>query len=164
MRVIFLDIDGVLNSGAYIKRLNDLFDRPENQMDPEAVQKLNRLTDLTGAKIVVSSTWRLAFLRQANGLDMLQRCMKAYGITGEVIGMTFNDAWGTDRRGQEIQDYLDNNPNIEKFVILDDDSDMGPLLPHLIQTKFDNGLQDTHVEQIAAILGTPLAGVRPPSV
>jgi hypothetical protein len=49
MKVIFLDIDGVLNSGKYIIRLDGLFDNPTHQMDPEAVVRLNRITDETGA-------------------------------------------------------------------------------------------------------------------
>lgn len=157
MKVIFLDIDGVLNSRAYIQQVGDLFDDPKHQIDPLAVTRLNFLTKTTGAKIVVSSTWRLAFYKEPNGLVLLQECMSGYGITGEVIGMTGNDAWGTDRRGQEIQDYLWNHPEIEKFVIIDDDSDMGNLLPYLIQTTFDEGLQNDHVDQAVAVLGTVLA-------
>ncbi len=86
---------------------------------------------------------------QPNALSLLQRCMKAYGIKGEIIEMTIS---GDSDRGSEIQHYLDNNPDISKFVIIDDDSDMGELLPHLIQTKFEDGLQDTHAEKIIEIL------------
>jgi len=56
MKVNFLDIDGMLNSGQYIKVLDGDFDVPINQMDPVAVARLNTITDATGAKIVVSST------------------------------------------------------------------------------------------------------------
>jgi hypothetical protein len=155
MKVIFLDIDGVLNSGKWVKHLAGGFDDPINQMDPAAVMRLNAITDATGAVIVVSSTWRLAFLKQANALCMLQRCMRAYKLTGEVIGMT-GVASGTNktRRGNEIQGWLDQNTiAIEKFVIIDVDSDMGHLIQHRVLTKFETGLQDEHVETIIGILG-----------
>jgi len=155
MKVIFLDIDGVLNSGKWIKQLEGGFDDPINQMDPTAVRRLNAITDATGAVIVVSSTWRLAFRRQANALCMLQRCMRAYKMTGEVIGMTgVGEGDSTNRRGNEIQGWLDQNTiAIEKFVIIDDDSDMGHLIQDRILTKFETGLLDEHVEKIIGILG-----------
>lgn len=155
-KCIFLDIDGVLNSGKYIKRLDGDFDDPINQIDPVAVVRLNQLTDTTGAKIVVSSTWRLAFLGQcAEPLRSLQGCLQTYGITGAVIGMTPNKANAVrNRRGKEIQAWIDDHySEIEKFVIIDDDSDMGRLLPHLIKTLFSDGLQDIHVQTIIGILG-----------
>jgi hypothetical protein len=152
-KVIFLDIDGVLNSGAYIKRLDGAFDDPIHQIDPEAVVRLNRITDATGAVIVVSSTWRLAFRHSADPLRQLQGCLAAYKITAPVIGLTPDKQSIRNRRGKEIQSYIDDHYNeIEKFVIIDDDSDMGRLLPHLIKTLFEDGLQDSHVETIIGIL------------
>lgn len=155
MKVLFLDIDGVLNSGNYIKRLDGRFDDPKYQIDPDAVVRLNAITDLTGCKIVVSSTWRIAFIRHPTPLDALQRCLRAYDITGEVIGMT-PDKVNCVRncRGKEIQSWLDDHYNeVEKFVIIDDDSDMGRLKNHLIKTLFADGIQDTHVRKIVEILG-----------
>lgn len=155
-KVLFLDIDGVLNSGKYIKRLDGRFDDPVNQIDPDAVVRLNAITDLTGCKIVVSSTWRLAFLGQmAEPLRSLQGCLRMYNITGDVIGMTPNKANAVrNRRGKEIQAWLDDHYNeVEKFVIIDDDSDMGRLKTHHIKTLFEDGIQDTHVRAIVSILG-----------
>jgi len=155
-KVIFLDIDGVLNSGKYIHALDGKFDDPVNQMDPIAVARLNVITSATGAKIVVSSTWRLAFLgRCADPLLSLQGCMRSYGLTGEVIGMTCNKANAIrNRRGKEIQEWIDEHfSEIEKFIIIDDSSDMGRLLPKLIRTKFEDGLLDEHVDKIIGILG-----------
>lgn len=155
MKVIFLDIDGVLNSGKYIKRLDGEFDNPIYQMDPVAVARLNVITDTTGAKIVVSSTWRIPFITHPTPLDALQRCMKSYKITGEVIGMTCNKANAIrNRRGKEIQIWVNDHYNdIEKYVIIDDDSDMGRIRTHQVLTKFEDGLQDFHVDRIIEILG-----------
>src|SRR5512143_2968414 len=118
MKILFLDIDGVLNYGKYIKRLDGQFDDPKNQIDPEAVVRLNAITDLTGCKIVVSSTWRLAFLnRMAEPLRSLQGCLRSYGITGEVIDMTPNKPNALrNQRGKEIQAWLDEHLNeVDKF-------------------------------------------------
>jgi histidinol phosphatase-like enzyme len=156
MKILFLDIDGVLNSGNYIKRLDGRFDDPKYQIDPEAVVRLNAITQLTGCKIVVSSTWRLAFLGQmADPLRSLQGCLQMYGITGEVIDMTPNKPNSTrNRRGKEIQAWLDEHySEVEVFVIVDDDSDMGRLCKNQVKTLFAEGLQDPHVRLIVSILG-----------
>ncbi len=156
MKVIFLDIDGVLNNGKWIKALAGGFDNPINQMDPSAVARLNALTEATGAKIVVSSTWRLIFLsKSVDPLGMLERCLRAYGIKGDIIGMTpRKDNAIRNQRGKEIQAWLDeHHSEVSKFVIIDDDSDMGRLRPHLILTKFEDGLLDEHVEKMTEILG-----------
>jgi len=155
MKIIFLDIDGVLNSANYIKNPNIDFDDPTYQIDPVAVVRLNRITDTTGAKIVVSSTWRLAFLTHPTPLPALQACMQSYKITGEVIGMTPEKANALrNRRGKEIQKWLNDHYNeIDKFVIIDDDTDMGRIRTHQVVTKFEDGLQDYHVDRIIEILG-----------
>jgi len=88
-------------------------------------------------------------------LDALQRCLRAYNITGDVIGMT-PDKINCVRncRGKEIQAWLDDHyGDVDKFVIIDDDSDMGRLKNHLIKTLFADGIQDQHVRTIVSILG-----------
>lgn len=153
MKVIFLDIDGVLNSMAYVNKMGPLFDLPENQMDPTLIARLNKLTDATGAKLVISSTWRLPFIK-GHKLDMLKECMASYGITGEVIDMTGDKVFAiNNRRGKEIQEWIDDHyKEVDRFVIVDDDSDMGKLRRFLVKTNFDDGLQDTHLDQMAKML------------
>lgn len=155
-KIIFLDIDGVLNCGKWIRELDGGFDNPINQMEPAAVARLNRITDVTGAKIVVSSTWRLAFyMKCADPLLSLQGCMKTYGMTGEVIGMTPNKPnCVRNRRGKEIEVWVNENLSIiEKFVIIDDDSDMGKMKKYHVKTIFEDGLTDSITDHIISILG-----------
>lgn len=62
--VLFLDIDGVLNSARWFSVRaggdnRDGLTREEYQIDPDAVAILNRILGATGAHVVVSSTWRL---------------------------------------------------------------------------------------------------------
>jgi hypothetical protein len=159
MNLIFLDIDGVLNSRNYITKMGDLWDDPKYQMDPAAVARLNRITDATGASIVIISTWRLAF---THCLDKLQACMASYGITGQVIGMTpdlvaMQGSLYVARatRGGEVDQWMfDNTMPMAKdnIVILDDETVDGWQDVH-IKTNFDDGLQDSHVDRAIALLG-----------
>ena len=115
IKLIVLDIDGVLNSEKYSTSLGNAWDG--NQIDPLAVARLNRLTDIIRARLVVSSSWWLDY----PNLQDLLRVLEASGVTGEVIGMT---PYLNTKRSSEILEWLNNNCNvynIESFVILDDD-------------------------------------------
>lgn len=63
MNYLFLDIDGVLNTGRYSNYLveNGLCETDADGylFDPEAVQNLEYIIEATDAKIVITSTWRL---------------------------------------------------------------------------------------------------------
>lgn len=115
MKVIFLDIDGVLNL-CYEGR-----DEYGSLFHPHLVDNLKRLIDETGAKIVISSTWRFS------GLVIMREMWDKRGLPGEVIGITpnFMRKYGTTLcRGKEIDSYLEENKDITSYVILDDDTDM----------------------------------------
>jgi hypothetical protein len=178
MKIIFLDIDGVLNSHAYMTKMGELWDDPANQIDPELVARLNKITDATGAKLVISSTWRLPFLDYCR-IDMLAELMASYGITGEVIGMTpaIGMTGSNERRGREIAIWLADNLyfKVETFIVLDDDFvDCEPItkaargrgFPETfkasqIKPLLADGLQDDHVYEAMGILGTPEEGEQP---
>jgi len=157
MKILFLDIDGVLNSEALFRRRppDARLEMNEDKwwaemLDPDAIQRLNRILAETGAKVVVSSTWRFAL-----GPDDLQRILGSRGFVGEIIGATPRRLTKRgDRRGDEIAAWLsDAACDVEAFVILDDDSDMGALLPKLIKTTWKAGLQDEHVTAARAMMG-----------
>jgi len=134
MKVIFLDVDGVLN---YSK----CWERPEHKnngtfvWDKDCISQLNRIIKETGAKIVVSSTWR-------NSKEHYNAVLNEMNIEGEFIGKTPKyvpvDHPDGSQRGDEIQAWMDSQEiePIEKFVILDDDADMRHLIDHLIQSDF----------------------------
>lgn len=155
MKVIFLDIDGVMNSRRYIKRIDVDFDDPKNQMDPDAVVRLNSIQTQTGAYIVVTSTWRKAFVYYP---EKMGECLKSYGIVGGYLGITPDYVLldGMSRK-DEILAWLSGEvsplgkPTVDSFVILDDEFIDIP--GHLVQTKFDDGLQDHHVRMAVSILG-----------
>lgn len=141
MKIIFLDIDGVMNSfNGIIKRggqaLRDLHE--------EHFEVLKWIIQQTNARIVISSTWRIG-----NTLEDLKEILNPHINSEIIIDKTPNLH---KERGNEIQAWLDNNSQfvIESFVILDDDSDMVHLTEdHLVQTKDDYGL--TYIEGYKAI-------------
>lgn len=157
MKIIFLDIDGVLNSNIYINSLHGNFNCVDKvyQIDPKAVELLNKITDATGAFIVVSSTWRIGFIHNRAGLRGL--LIKA-NITGKMLDITpVNNAIRGDQIAEWLRDHKDLNKNrldkeIKSFIILDDNSDMGKLKKRLVQTDHWYGLQDSHVEKAIRML------------
>ncbi len=138
MKVIFLDIDGVLNNQEVSIRKKDEGCRV---WDEKCVNRLNRITDETGAKIVISSTWR-------RSKDFYSIIVNEMGITGEIIGKTIDYLLTPNtKRGDEIEEWLSRHPEITIFVILDDNDDMAHLIDHLIQTDFEIGLTDEHADE-----------------
>lgn len=151
-KYIFLDFDGVINNYKYIMDYIDTFKQPSEKtyyitehIDPENVQKVNRIIKQTGAKVVLSTAWRKAF-----NLDRLREILEYRGFVGEIIGETL--ILHKDRY-LEIQSYLDlNNINSEDIVIIDDMPDMANLNHRFVKTSFDTGILDEHVNQAIKLL------------
>lgn len=111
MKIIFLDIDGVLNSHYDYERYG--FD----YIDSGLVEILKGIVFATKAEIVLSSTWRLndsdrAFVRSALRYKML-----------DFVGIT--PYLESKPRAEEIKLWLENNPHVIKYAILDDNADAG---------------------------------------
>jgi hypothetical protein len=145
-RIVFLDVDGVLNSYHHVEDSLHL-----RGMAHAHVEQLARILRETKAKVVVSSTWRKWGLEAgARFHDELQNRHGAEGelILSRTIGRTVDgyadglprDAERRVLRGTEIQHWLDTHEPVESFVILDDDQDMGPLMHRLVRTSMANGL------------------------
>ena len=167
-RVVFLDFDGVLNSHAFWERravsTAPKTDRWEDDIDPEAVARVERLCAESDAHVVVSSTWRLSHTKLA-----LQELLRKKGFTREVLGTTPDytmrnrpgGLWLANERGHEIQGWLDDNArsgscDVVSFVILDDDSDMAHLKPRHVKIDVTVGFTDADVERAAEILRRPM--------
>ncbi|OJJ15443.1 hypothetical protein BKI52_39195 [marine bacterium AO1-C] len=137
MKVIFLDIDGVLNHTLWFQSEERKLVLEDNSrakwFDPKAVALLNELTDTTEAKIVISSSWREGY-----PLEELTEILRLQGVTGEIIdqtpSLTFKQITPAPYivpRGCEIQAWLEQHREQladrlanAKYVILDDQSDM----------------------------------------
>jgi hypothetical protein len=149
MSILFLDIDGVLNSHKWFEHLianpreGDHFDR---HIDPEAMYQLNRVCSEAMANVVVSSTWRKVYNQAA-----LRIGLRKAGFAHTVIGVT--PSHGFKYRGDEISHWLtENGHRNHTFAIVDDDSDMGGLLPRLVKTRFDTGLTTVEADLLIEML------------
>jgi hypothetical protein len=157
-RLLFLDIDGVLNSSQMPLRLDcHLCGRSRCWFDPAAVTRLNTVLARTEAMIVVSSSWRCG-----RTLSALREILHGHGVTPRtVVGMTptpfavlssKGSDLGTVTRGEEIHLWLRSNETPRSWAVLDDDSRMDPLRHRHVRTGSYDGLQDRHVEQLCALL------------
>lgn len=138
MKIIFLDIDGVMNGFESWPSCTG-----RQYIDPNAVGRLNYIVEKTEAKIVITSTWR----KYCDVKVLLEDA----GVEADIIGYTpyLNDK----SRGEEITEWLHYcNRELEQFIILDDDSDMGNLMGNLIKTDWGRGLQEEHVTEAIARL------------
>ena len=159
MKVIFLDIDGVLNSWSTNYRITT-----------QKLQLLNKIIENTDAKIVISSSWRVGskdvedFLRNNFKKDDFRldsfnnvtndECITNIFYNDNIIGLT--DTSGPSR-GDEIQRWLDTHDNIESYVILDDDSNMlDSQLENFVQTDTYFGITEREVQLAILILNGKL--------
>ena len=132
MKVIFLDIDGVLNSDEYLDKVkNSDIQGIERDIDVGKVKLLKRAIDETGARVVLSSSWR--YTRNARYLKEL---LANYEIRVD------STPYIRDERGLEIKKWLSENQGVEDFIILDDeifDSFDEGLIKKLVKVSNGNG-------------------------
>ena len=144
-RIIFLDVDGVLNNGSWAMEMYDKGIRTyrDDILYEPALERLKRIVDATDAQIVVSSSWRqipTAYKHLQEWLEMYG--MKVADITPYVGGC----------RGDDITAWFNRNPGEWSYVILDDEDDMDGHMDHLVQTDFDVGLIDEDCERAISLL------------
>jgi len=141
MKVLFLDIDGVLNN-FQSRNFGETF-------NVSACKNLNSLLKkVPELKIVVSSAWRM------HGLAYMKKVLKGNGIDPDrIVDITGNEQ---GERGHQIQCWLDRNPGVTGMVIIDDESDMGALKDKLVKTSSYIGLTSTHVTEAIKMLEKPM--------
>lgn len=175
MKVLFLDIDGVLNSQNWFgymqyciknnmyNRVMNFVDTPDEyteykltMLDDRAIANLNRIVDETGCKIVLSSSWRCLWNPSENERTIEALKLKGfkydfYGMTPRIPQRDFGQ-----ERGIEIQAWIDKElekNEIESYVILDDDNDMLPeQMNNFILINNQYGLADIDVFKAIEIL------------
>jgi len=159
-KIIFLDIDGVLNCRNTFKERkqerifysrflekND-FNLAKISMcdiDFERLQLLKYVTLETGAKIVVSSSWKNLRVYPLIEELLINKGLPIIGVTQHI----------NNKRGAEIRKYLSEN-EVNDFIIIDDDDfdDYdNELLNHLVKTDFYNeGLNEEKVDEAISLL------------
>lgn len=122
MKVIFLDIDGVLNC----KKTPNPRKLPY-VVDKKLLARLRRLLDRTGAKVVLSSSWRI----DPVGL-----------FAAEYWGVPFIDVcpdMPKSARCKEVLAWLSKHPKVTRYAIIDDEDDGLDDLP-LFQPSSKTGI------------------------
>ena len=117
-KIIFLDFDGVITTYA-----------SKWEIDNEKCLLVKKICDETGAKIVISSSWRYSTVEKTIDVYKLQDWV----LTPYVVGVTPLLSLSLDcvkmsdfpQRGLEIAEYIQTSDDlIKNYVILDDSTDL----------------------------------------
>ena len=164
-KVIFLDIDGVLNTERHHEYCYengiDNSDEYGYLFDPIAVKNLARIVDESGACIVISSSWKYS------GLSTLVDMWSDRSLPGRVIDITpdtesdefllnanLEDMELFSCRGYEIREWLTTHgKGVDSYAILDDEQEMLPEQQgHFVQTNPAVGITEEDAEKVIGIL------------
>lgn len=150
MKVIFLDVDGVLNSKDWLEN-NRV--RTENSVNPEKVKLLAEIVQKTNATVVLSSTWRYIpehpmFMYLTDILG--QNGIKIHSFTPKLDG----------DRPKEIKSWINKQSEEIKFISIEDDFSEEDyrkygIEDYFVKTSFygeNGGLQRNHVEMAIKLL------------
>jgi hypothetical protein len=168
-KYIFLDIDGVLATPKSIEGVGG-----EWKIEDEKQELLKQIIKLTGAKIVLSSSWRKWDLEST--IEFMKQ--EGFWFSDLIVGVTIRAYQYIDRtkkihlsipRGVEIQQWIDTNIHSDngknwerktkgedyQYVILDDDSDMlYTQRKNFVHTNSNSGLTDDNCLDAIRILNT----------
>lgn len=149
-RLLFLDIDGVLNSvNYYMTRVRgevptSVFEYHSTDLDPTAVDLLKNFVLEYNIDIVLSSTWRKLF-----AISEIKDLFTLAGWEGIPI-IDFTPVLHTIR-GEEIQKWYNMfESEYDEYVIIDDDADFLPsqLEYNFVHVSGTTGLLPKHIEQM----------------
>lgn len=139
MKVLFLDIDGVVNCRTTRRRVDELL-----AIDPHLASIVRGIgAAVPDLKVVLSSSWR--------EVDEGRTIVGEHVLPCFDVTPVFDEA--DDVRGYEIQAWLELNPAVTRYAILDDDCDMLPhQLPNFFRTKTEVGITQELADRIIAHL------------
>lgn len=148
LKILFLDIDGVLNSIASRRFTGNGLGMGQSHVD-----ELVRIIDTTGCQIVVSSAWRHADVpRTVSTHSAFGQSLRASGggskVLRAVVGVTDDKP---DTRGDQISRWIDEHPGLTAFAIVDDEP-LGKHFDQLVATSFETGLTVDTADAIIAML------------
>lgn len=148
MKIIFLDVDGVLNSTRKNIEGYNLTRRPHSGLnypfDEICMKNLKHIVDETNSYIVLTSLWRKFEDHKNRLMEELQK----YNLNSKVIGETCV----LDNRVTEIKDYLNRAKQKINYIIIDDSNNLQELADYLIQTDPYWGLKKENAEDAIKLL------------
>lgn len=146
-KILFLDIDGVLNNTPFLESTAS-----GSEICTRNVMYLNEVLQATGCKVVVSSSWR-----NYHTWHELLTTLSIFGVnTMPFVGKTGD--YLPAGRGQEILEFLTArrvrfpNEDVVYAVVDDIDSDMDPVRDRLVKTDPDVGLDKETSDKLIEIL------------
>ncbi len=133
MKILFLDIDGVVNCSSTRQR-----HRGYIGIDPFMALLIGRITiahpDL---KVVLSSSWRNF---DGGRVEVERQVVPIFDTTPRAA---------SGIRGSEIKMWLDEHPEVTKYAIIDDDEDMlDEQLPNFFKTSWQTGITQEIVDRV----------------
>lgn len=137
MKILFIDIDGVLNS----------YDTPSGMycMNKNKIRMIRGIVEDTGCKIVLSSSWR----KDYRALVVAKRNFKYKKI--DLYDTTIKS--DLESRGHEVQKWLDEHSDIDSYCIIDDVHDFLPnQWKRLVLTDPSIGITEKNCEVACQIL------------
>jgi hypothetical protein len=163
MKILFLDVDGVLNNTYTFARIHRAwkesgeptkvnFGWPLGHLDETLIANLNPIVEQTHCNIVLSSSWRVI----AKIPDFREwMAQKGFHYAESIIDRTRRSVGDDpDARGNEIKDWLTAHPEVTSYVILDDDCfDIFRVHPNnFVHTNGNDGLTNERAQAAIAIL------------
>ena len=154
MKIIFLDIDGVVNCSDTKERFHGLVG-----VEQEKIKLIKQIVDATGAKLVLSSTWRVGWFYEETGTHLNDfqewQYLKEEFAKQDLFFFDYTPLHKNRHRGTEIQMWLDKwEDEIDAYVVIDDDMfDIRDMHKgHMVKTSFGYGIQPGAVEMAIKIL------------
>ena len=165
VKYLFLDIDGVLNHDTWFNSpsyKNTQANWQVSMFDPDCVKRVNRILQETGAKLVVSSSWRgmtdlpeiFAEVGLPTEFDITPFACNIYPDAFPITDFFSDETDIRYWRGSEIKWYLDHNAKEDyTYCILDDDYDiLEEQLEYFVCTSNPQGLTDKLADRVIKIL------------
>jgi len=149
MKIIFLDIDGVLNTQETFEQIYLEYKKNGKrrlEIDTKKVEYLKEIVEQTGALLVLASSWKIFFAKQGGKVlaqnskyEELLKILQNYNLF--IYDTTYQGMYQS--KAKEIKDWLKNN-EVESFIILDDETeDLGNLAEnYLIKTRFSKNAEE----------------------
>lgn len=151
MKVIFLDFDGVINNW-------DHFD----DIDNECVAILKHIKETTNSIIVATTSNKYSFQAHNANIEFTKFFETVLKLKKQEVEINDVTPLVNKNRCLEIKEYLDKHPQIEHYLILDDEYIDDSLKEHQVFLDLYNGLQKEHIKPSIDILNGKL-GFYPPN-
>lgn len=148
MKILFLDIDGVLNNHKSLVKQS-------YSIDPYNVENLNKIIRATDCQIVLMSAWRYLILDRHMTLRGFETLLSTHGVLAyrRLIDLTEQDTIVSERWHQVENWIKANKEKVDTFVMLDDCEEFPNYPQNFVKTDMEFGLTEQDADKAILILG-----------